>query len=87
MAILILIALIVPSVLAYMGVIGWMLAGLASIVVLFAAAWGIDRGRKIGARDPFVDQHHADYLTSRGDEIHQAPAEAFQGPSDRGTPH
>ncbi len=86
MAILILVALFIPPVLAYIGVIGWLVAALGSIGVLFLAAWGIDHRRKLGARDPFLDQNRTDYPTSGGDQIHQAPAEAFQSPSDRGVP-
>jgi hypothetical protein len=86
MAILILIALFIAPVLAYAGIIGWLVAALADIAILFVAAWGIDRGRKPGARNPFLDQNRSDFPTSGGDQVHRAPAEAFQSPSDRGVP-
>ncbi len=86
MAILILVALLVPPALAYVGVIGWLPAALADIVILFVAAWGIDRGRTPGARNPFLDQNRSDFPTSGDGQVNQAPAEAFQSPADRGVP-
>ncbi len=86
MAILILVALLVPPALAYVGVIGGLPAALADIAILFVAAWGVDRGRKPGARNPFLDQNRSDFPTSGDGQINQAPAEAFQSPSARGVP-
>ncbi len=86
MAILILVALLMPPALAYVGVIGWLPAALADIVILFVAAWGIDRGRTPGARNPFLDHNRSDFPTSGHGQINRAPAEAFQSPADRGVP-
>jgi hypothetical protein len=42
---------------------------LAEIVILFVAAWGIDRRRKLGARSPVLDANRADIGASTPDGI------------------
>jgi hypothetical protein len=49
MAVLILVALLVPLALAGLDVIAWQLALFAEIAILAAAAWNVDRARRTGA--------------------------------------
>jgi hypothetical protein len=86
MALLILGALLVPPALAYLGVIGGFVALAAEFVIVFVAAWGIDRGRRLGARDPFLDAAHPDLPVPMGAPIRPNPTEAFESPSDRRSP-
>jgi hypothetical protein len=85
-ALLILGALLVPPALAYFGVIGGLVALVAEFVIVFVAAWGIDRGRRLGARDPFLDAAHPDFPVPTAAPIRPNPTEAFESPSDRRTP-
>ena len=86
MALLILGALFVPPALAYFGVIGGWLALIAEIAILFLAAWNLDRGRRLGARDPFLDRNRADFATPMATNVRPIPTGAVEAPSDRRTP-
>ena len=87
MAVLILGAMLVPPALAYFGVIGGFVALVADIAILFVAGWGIDRGRRLGARDPYLDGSHPDFpVPMGGGPVRPNPTEAFESPSDRRSP-
>ena len=83
MAVLILVALLVPAALVYVGVLGWAAGVVATFAVLFLAAWNFDRGRRLGARDPIWDANRPD-MAAPLDSDRQIPTEAVQSPSDRG---
>ena len=87
MAILIVVALLIPAALALAGWLSWIAVAIVDILILFVAAWGIDRRRRPGARDPYLDANRSDFpTTGPGAAIVPPPAEAFQSPSDRGVP-
>ena len=83
MALAIIGALLIPPVLAYVGVINLFVMFLAEIGVLFVAAWGIDRNRAVGARDPFLDANRPDQATSFTNPVPPLPTGAFERPEDR----
>ena len=83
MALLIVGALLIPPALAYVGAISLFVMFLADIGILLVAAWGIDRHRAVGARDPFLDANRPDQATSFANEVPPIPAEAFERPEDR----
>ena len=83
MALLIIGALLIPPALAYLGVISLFVMFLAEIGILFVAAWGIDRNRAVGARDPFLDANRPDFSTSFTDSVPPPPTEAIEQPKDR----
>jgi hypothetical protein len=85
-ALLIVAAMVVVAGLAYAGVIGGYVALIAVIGIVVAAAWLFDRGRRLGARAPYLDANRADFPADAGSTIRQVPTEAVQGPSDRGSP-
>jgi len=85
-AVLILGAMVGVAALAYLGVVGGFVALIGEIAIVFVAAWLFDRGRRLGARDPYLDANRADYPVNAGSSIRQVPPEAVQGPSDRGSP-
>lgn len=86
MALLILVGLAVAPILWILGWIPWMAALVIELAVLFIAAWGIDRHRRPGAREPFIDAHRADVAGGHVADVALPPAEAFQSPTDRGAP-
>ena len=75
-------ALAIPLVLGYLGILGWQLIVGAEIGILLFVAWRFDRGRALGARDPFVDQNRADFPTPFTAMIPPLPKEAFEDPED-----
>ena len=83
MALLIIGALLIPPALAYLGVISLVVMFLAEIGILLVAAWGIDRNRAVGARDPFLDANRPDFPTSFTNEVPPLPTEAIERPEDR----
>jgi hypothetical protein len=83
MALVIIGALLIPPVLAYVGVISLFVMFLAEIGILFVAAWGIDRNRAVGARDPFLDANRPDISMSLTNQDPPRPAEAIERPEDR----
>jgi hypothetical protein len=83
MALLILAALLVPPVIAYFGLLPLPVVVLAEIGVLLAAGWWFDRGRAIGARDPFLDGNRPDFPVQSGAEVRPLPTEAIEHPKDR----
>ncbi len=86
MALLILAALFVPLVLGYLGWLPWGIVVIAEFAILFLAALGVDRNRRLGARDPYLDANRAEFPVSMVGEDHQIPVEALQSPSDRRSP-
>ena len=80
---LILIALLIPPALAYLGVIGLGVMFLADIAIVLVAAWRFDRGRVVGARDPFLDANRADFSSSFTNPVPPLPTEAIETPKDR----
>ena len=80
---LILVGLLIPPLLAYLGFISLVLMFIADIAILLVAAWGIDRGRSVGARDPFLDTNRPDYSSPFTAMIPPLPTEAFEDPEDR----
>ena len=84
MAQLILIGLLIPPVLGYVGLIGWQLALLAEFVILFAAAWNFDRKRRPGAPGPNWDAAAPDISSSV--DGHQIPSQAVEDPANRTRP-
>ena len=83
MALAIIGALLIPPVLAYVGVISLFVMFVAEIGVLLVAAWGIDRNRAVGARDPFLDANRPDISMSSTNMDPPRPAEAIERPEDR----
>jgi len=89
MALLILIGLLIPPILGYVGVIGWQIALLAELVILFAAAWNFDRKRRPGAAGPKWDAAAPDFAAPlMGDQygVHEIPTQAVEDPEDRTRP-
>ena len=88
MALLILIGLLIPPVLAYIGLIGWVPAVVAEFVILFAAAWNFDRQRRPGAPGPKWDAAAPDFAAPMaGDQgEHVIPTQAVEDPEDRSRP-
>jgi hypothetical protein len=83
MALLILAALFVAPALAFLGLIPLPLVVVAEIGVLFAAGWWLDRGRALGARDPFLDEHRPDFPMPMTAMDPPRPTEAIELPKDR----
>jgi len=83
MALVILVALLVPPALAYLGVIGLGVMFVADVAILLAVAWRFDRGRAVGARDPILDPNRADFSSSFTNPVPPLPTEAFEPPKDR----
>ena len=79
-------AIVGVAALAYFGVIGGFAALIGVIAIVFVAAWSFDRGRRLGARDPYLDANRGDFPANAGSSIRQVPPEAVQGPGDRGSP-
>jgi hypothetical protein len=87
MALLILIGLLIPPALAYIGLIGWVPAVVAEFVILFAAAWNFDRSRRPGAPGPRWDAAAPDFAAPIGDDgIHEIPTQAVEDPENRTRP-
>ena len=82
-ALLILVALLVPPLLAWAGVISLIAMFAADIGILVVAAWAFDRGRAVGARDPFLDENRPDTSSAFSAIIPPLPTEAFEDPKDR----
>ena len=82
-ALLLLVALLVPPLLAYLGVIGLIAMFAADVAILLVAAWAFDRLRGVGSRDPFLDVNRPDFSTSFTNMIPPLPTEAFEDPEDR----
>ena len=82
---LILGAMIVPVVLAWLAVIGWQLLVVAEVVIILAAAWNFDHGRRPGAANPFPDANRADFASPiGGNQLYSPiPKEAVESPSDQ----
>ncbi len=85
MALLILAALLVPFVLLYIGVIGWLPALVAELVILFGAAWNFDRGRRPDAPGPVWDAAHPDFAAPM-DGHREIPTQAVEDPEQRSRP-
>jgi hypothetical protein len=85
-AALIVLAIVAVAALAYLGVIGGYVALLGVVAIILIAAWQFDRGRRLGARDPFVDANRADFPANAGSSIRQVPTEAVSTPSDHQLP-
>jgi hypothetical protein len=83
MTLLILVALAVPLALGYVGIIGWQLILAAEIGILLFVGWRFDRGRKVGARDPFVDENRPDFAAPFTATVPPLPTEAIEDPHGR----
>ena len=83
MALVIIGALLIPPLLAYVGIISLFVMFVAEMGVLLVAAWGIDRHRAVGARDPFLDANRPDIPMSVTNINPPRPAEAIERPEDR----
>jgi len=79
-------ALLIPPVLWYLGVVSFPIAVIGAVGVLLAAGWGIDRNRRPGARDPFLDANRADLAAPFSDPPTFIPTEAVESPRDRRVP-
>lgn len=55
----------------------------AEIAILFAAAWWFDRGRALGARDPFLDENRPDLASPVATWDPPRPTEAIELPKDK----
>lgn len=88
MVLLILVSLLIPPVLGYIGLIGWQLALLAEFVILFAAAWNFDRKRRPGAPGPKWDAAAPDFAAPMFGEQgeHVIPTQAVEDPENRTRP-
>jgi hypothetical protein len=82
---LILAALLVAPVLAYLGILtSGPVFVIIELGVLLTAGWWFDRGRALGARDPIPDPNRSDYSVPAGSYyFHPIPPEAVQSPEDR----
>lgn len=86
-AVVIVVAMFVPLVLLFMDVVSIPVAIVAAIGILLLAGWGIDRNRRLGARDPFLDANRPDLASPMGDDFtREPPAAAIERPSDRRLP-
>jgi hypothetical protein len=85
MVLLILVALLIPPILGYIGVIGWQLALVAEFVILFAAAWNFDRHRRPGAPGPKWDAAAPDFAAPM-DGHREIPTQAVEDPENRSRP-
>jgi hypothetical protein len=83
MALLILVALFLAPALAFLGLIPLPLVVVAEIGILFAAGWWFDRGRALGARDPFLDENRPDFAMPITAAVPPRPTEAIEQPKDR----
>jgi len=83
MTLLIVVALAIPFVLGYFGIIGWQLILAAEIGILLFVGWRFGRCRKIGARDPFVDENRPDFAAPFTATIPPLPKEAIEDPDGR----
>ena len=90
MVLLILVGLLIPPVLGYIGVIGWVPALVAEFVILFAAAWNFDRQRRPGAPGPKWDASAPDFAAPMFGEqsmgVHEIPTQAVEDPENRTRP-
>lgn len=86
MAVLIVLALLVPPVLWYLDVLSIPLAIAADVGILLIAGWGIDRNRRPGARDPYLDGNRPDFAAPFSDSPTFIPTEAVESPRDRRVP-
>ena len=88
MALLILVGLLIPAFLAYIGLIGWVPAVVAEFVILFAAAWNFDRQRRPGAPGPKWDAAAPDFAAPMFGEQgeHVIPTQAVEDPEHRSRP-
>ena len=81
---LILAALLVAPVLAYLGILtSGPVFVIIELGVLLAAGWWFDRGRAPGARDPVPDPNRSDYSVPAISYFQPVPPEAVQSPSDK----
>ena len=81
---LILAALLVAPVLAYLGILtSGPVFVIIELGILLAAGWWFDRGRALGARDPMGDPNRSDYPVHMGGQPWTIPVEAVQSPEDR----
>ena len=85
MVLLILAGLLIPPVLAYLGLIGWLPAVVAEFVILFAAAWNFDRQRRPGAPGPVWDAAAPDFPAPM-DGHREIPTQAVEDPEHRSRP-
>jgi hypothetical protein len=81
-ATLILAAMMAVAALAYLGVIGGYVAFLGVVAIVLVAAWLFDRGRRLGARAPYLDANRGDYPANAGSSIRPVPSEAVTGPRE-----
>ena len=86
MAVLILVALLIPPFLAGFGVIGWQLALFAEIAILLGAAWNFDRARRPGAPGPVWDSAKPDLPPLFMGDVRGVPTEAAESPADQTRP-
>ena len=85
MVLLILVGLLIPPILLYLGLIGWPPAVVAEFVILFAAAWNFDRQRRPGAPGPVWDAAHPDFAAPM-DGHREIPTQAVEEPEHRSRP-
>jgi hypothetical protein len=85
MVLLILGGLLIPPILVYIGLIGWLPAVIAEFVILLAAAWNFDRGRRPGAPGPVWDAAAPDFAAPM-DGHREIPTQAVEDPEHRSRP-
>jgi hypothetical protein len=86
MAVLILVALLIPPFLTGFGVIGWQLALFAEIAILLGAAWNFDRARRPGASGPAWDSSKPEFPPPMIAGVRGIPTEAVESPADQTRP-
>jgi hypothetical protein len=86
MAVLILVALLIPPFLAGLGVIAWQLALFAEIAILLGAAWNFDRARRPGAPGPVWDSSKPEFPPPMIAGVRGIPTEAVEAPPDQTRP-
>lgn len=75
--------MLIPPALNWFGVLSWAAVLLAEVVIILVAAWNFDRGRRVGAPDPFPDPRHPDFPVPMSDEFRPWPTEAIETPAER----
>lgn len=76
-------AMLIPPALNYFGVLSWTVVLIAEVVIILVAAWNFDRGRRLGATEPFADSRHPDFPVPLSGDFRQVPMEAIESPADR----
>jgi hypothetical protein len=75
--------MLIPPALNWFGVLGWTAVLVAEVIIILVAAWNFDRGRRLGAPDPFGDPRHPDLPGPMSEGVRPWPTEAIETPEER----